>query len=207
MKLGFYMGYAQPGTSPLELLGLAREAETPRLRLGLGRGGLGRGCDHATRMARRADVEPEARHGDHAAAGAVAGQRGDDRGDARPALGRPLPDGARHVRTPGRRGLARPGMGKAARQDPGVRRDRACDRPSRAARASWRALRHPGPGRHRAREAVEADGAPAEGGDPDLPGRDRAEGGRAGLRDRRRLAADLLVAGAGARRLSARPGT
>ncbi len=28
MKLGFYMGYAQPGTSPLELLELAREAET-----------------------------------------------------------------------------------------------------------------------------------------------------------------------------------
>jgi F420-dependent oxidoreductase-like protein len=28
MKLGFYMGYAQPGTSPLELLVLAREAET-----------------------------------------------------------------------------------------------------------------------------------------------------------------------------------
>jgi F420-dependent oxidoreductase-like protein len=27
MKLGFYMGYAQPGTSPLELLELAREAE------------------------------------------------------------------------------------------------------------------------------------------------------------------------------------
>ncbi|MHB1837792.1 MAG: LLM class flavin-dependent oxidoreductase, partial [Solirubrobacteraceae bacterium] len=27
MRLGFYMGYAQPGTSPLELLGLAREAE------------------------------------------------------------------------------------------------------------------------------------------------------------------------------------
>ena len=28
MKLGFYMGYAQPGTSPLELLELAREAES-----------------------------------------------------------------------------------------------------------------------------------------------------------------------------------
>ncbi|HET8605660.1 MAG TPA: LLM class F420-dependent oxidoreductase [Gaiellaceae bacterium] len=27
MKLGFYMGYAQPGTSPLELVALAREAE------------------------------------------------------------------------------------------------------------------------------------------------------------------------------------
>jgi F420-dependent oxidoreductase-like protein len=28
MKLGFYLGYAQPGTNPLELLELAREAET-----------------------------------------------------------------------------------------------------------------------------------------------------------------------------------
>ncbi|MGN6799877.1 MAG: LLM class flavin-dependent oxidoreductase, partial [Gaiellaceae bacterium] len=27
VKLGFYMGYAQPGTSPLELIELAREAE------------------------------------------------------------------------------------------------------------------------------------------------------------------------------------
>src|SRR5262249_43937460 len=27
MRLGFYMGYAQPGTNPLELLELAREAE------------------------------------------------------------------------------------------------------------------------------------------------------------------------------------
>ena len=28
MKLGFYMGYAQPGTNPLDLLELAREAES-----------------------------------------------------------------------------------------------------------------------------------------------------------------------------------
>ena len=27
VRLGFYMGYAQPGTNPLELLELAREAE------------------------------------------------------------------------------------------------------------------------------------------------------------------------------------
>src|SRR5262249_59695479 len=27
VRLGFYMGYAQPGTSPLELVELAREAE------------------------------------------------------------------------------------------------------------------------------------------------------------------------------------
>ena len=28
MRLGFYMGYAQPGTSPLELLELAKLAES-----------------------------------------------------------------------------------------------------------------------------------------------------------------------------------
>ena len=27
MRLGFYMGYAQPGTNPLELVELAQEAE------------------------------------------------------------------------------------------------------------------------------------------------------------------------------------
>jgi len=32
MRLGFSMGYAQPGTSPLDLIELAREAE--RLRRG-----------------------------------------------------------------------------------------------------------------------------------------------------------------------------
>src|SRR3954449_5742162 len=35
VKLGFYMGYAPPGTSPLELIELAQEAE----RLGEGSGG------------------------------------------------------------------------------------------------------------------------------------------------------------------------
>ena len=199
-------GLRAAGNDPARAARVGAGGGDTRVRLGLGRGGLGGRCDHAARVARRADLDPEARHRDHAAAGPVACQRGDDRGDARPALGRALPDGTRHVRPPGRRGLARPGVGEAARQDPGVRRDRACDRPARAARASWRALRHPGPGRHRSREAVEADGAPAAAGDPHLPGRDRAESGRADLRDRRRLAADLLVARAGASRLSARPG-
>ena len=52
--------------------------------------------------------------------------------------------------------------------------------------------------RHRPREAAEAHGAPASRGHPDLPGSDGAEGGRAGVRDRGRLAPDLLVAGEGA---------
>ena len=161
------MGYAPPGTNPLELLGW-RARRSARVRLGLGCGGLGRRCDHAARLARRADVTPEARHRDHAAAGPLTGQRGDDRGHARPALGWPFPDGAGHVRPPGRRGLARPGVGEAARQDPRVRRDRPCGRPPRAARAPRSALRHSGPGRHRARQAVEADGAAAARGDTDL---------------------------------------
>ena len=59
--------------------------------------------------------------------------------------------------------------------------------------------------RHRARQAAEADGAAAAPGDPDLHRSDVPEGRRAGERDRRRLAADLLVAGEGTRRRSARP--
>ena len=46
---------------------------------------------------------------------------------------------------------------------------------------------------------------PLRAGHPDLPRGDRPEGGRAGIRDRRRLAADLLVAGEGARRVPGRP--
>ena len=199
------MGYAQPGTSPLELLELA-QGGAARLRLGVGGRGVGRRRDHAARVARRADDDAEARHGDHAAARPLARERGDDGGDARPALGRPVPDGARHVRPAGRRGLARAGVGEAARQDARVRRDRARDPAARAARASRRALRHPGAGRDGTRQAAEADGAAAAQRDPDLSRGDRAEGGRADVRDRGRLAADLLVAGEGARRVPARPG-
>ena len=161
MKLGFYMGYAQPGTSPLELLELAQRGGDARLRLCVGGRGVGRRRDHAAGVARRADDDAEARHGDHAAARPLARERGDDGGDARHALGRPVPDGARHLGPAGRRGLARAGVGEAARQDTRVRRDRARDPAARAPRASRRALRHPGAGRDGTRQAAEADGAAA----------------------------------------------
>ena len=194
----------QPGTNPLELLELAREAE----RLGYDSAWAAEawGVDAITPLAWLGAQTTTLKlgHGDHAAARALARERGDDGGDARPALRRALPDGPRHVGPAGRRGLARAGVGEAARQDARVRRDRAQRAAARAARASRRALRHPGQRRDRARQAAQADGAPAARGDPDLPRRDRAEGRRAGVRDRRRLAADLLVAGAGARGVSAR---
>ena len=71
MKLGFYMGYAQPGTSPLELLELAREAET----LGYDSAWAAEawGVDAITPLAwlGAQTVDVEARHGDHAAARAA----------------------------------------------------------------------------------------------------------------------------------------
>ena len=52
MRLGFYMGYAQPGTSPLELVELAQEAE----RLGYHSAWAAEawGTDAVTVLARRA---------------------------------------------------------------------------------------------------------------------------------------------------------
>ena len=69
------------------------------------------------------------------------------------------------------------------------------------------------PGRARARQAAEADHPPAAGRPPDLAGRRGPEERRPGRRDRRRLAADLLLAEgrptcttAGSPRASPRPG-
>ena len=63
-----------------------------------------------------------------------AGHDGDDRHDARRALRRALPPRPRRLRAPGGRGLARPAVRQAARQDPRVRRDRPRHPPSREAR-------------------------------------------------------------------------
>ena len=70
-----------------------------------------------------------------------------------------------------------------------------------------RALPHPvrRPRRDRARQAAEADAAPAARRHPDLPRRDRPEERRARRRDRRRLAADLRRPGALRRRVRPEP--
>ena len=175
-----------------------------RLRLRLGRRGVGHRLRDRPLVARRDDRADQARLGDHADPRPDAVEHGDDRGDARSALGRPLPPRPRHVRAAGRRGLARRAVGQAAREDARVRRDRAHrvaprDSSSTTARTTTSRSRR----RNRARQAAEADGAPAASGHPDLPRRHGPEGGRAGVRDRRRLAPDLLVAGEGARARSA----
>ena len=136
--------------------------------------------------------------GDHADAGAHAGDDRDDRDDARPAVGRPLPPRTRRFGPAGGRGLARPALRQAAGAHARVRRDRAQDLGARgAARAPRRALPDPlpRPGRDRARQAAEEH--PPRPADPDLHRRDRPEERRAGGRDRRRLAADLVLARTG----------
>ncbi len=96
-----------------------------RLRLRVGRRGLGNGLRHRPLVARRDDGADQARQRDHADPRPHAVEHGDDGGDARPALRRALPPRARDVGAAGRRGLARPAVGQAAREDARVRRDRA----------------------------------------------------------------------------------
>ena len=200
------MGYAPPGTSPLEPIALAQEAE----RLGYDSAWAAEawGTDCVTVLSWLGATTERIKLGsrDHADPRPHAREHGDDRGDARPALGRALPARARDLGAAGGRGLARRAVGQAAREDARVRRDRAHGAAARGRRAPRRALRHPALERDRAREAAEADGAAAARRHPDLPRGDGAEGGRAGVRDRRRLAPDLLVAREGARGLRRRDG-
>ena len=151
MRLGFYMGYAQPGTDPLELLEeLAREAEslgydsawaaeawgvdaitplawlgatTTTLKLGTGIMQLpGRSPANAAMTAATLDMLSNGRF--------LMG------------LGTSGPQVVE-----GWHGQA---WGKPLGKMRGVRRDRACDPPPGATRASRRALRHPCAGRYRA---------------------------------------------------------
>ena len=128
------------------------------------------------------------RLGDLPDAGPLAGDDGDDRGHARPALGRPHDARDRLLRPPGGRGLARPALRPPARAHARVRGDRAQGARPRAARLRGRdvhaaAARRPGQG-------AEAHDRAGAGAHPDLPRGDRPEEHAARRRDRRRLAAD-----------------
>ena len=207
MKLGLSLGYAPPGHEPGRSVPARAGGGAARLRLGLGRRGLGNRRGQRPRLARGEDGEDQARLRDHADPRPHAREHGDDGRDARPPLRRPLPARARHVRAAGGRGLARAAVGEAARQDARVRRDRPHGAAPRGRRARGRALPDPvgRPGRDRPRQAAEADAPPAARRDPDLPRRARPEERRARGRDRRRLAADLRRARAIRRRLRAEP--
>src|SRR6266480_624258 len=99
----------------------------PRLPLGVDGGGVRLGRGDAARLDRRADAHAPPGQRDHADGGAHAGHDGIDRDLARPALGRPLPLGARRVRPAGGRGVARAALRQAPHTDARVHRDRARD--------------------------------------------------------------------------------
>ena len=198
MKLGFYMGYAQPGTSPLELIELAQEAE----RLGYDSAWAAEawGVDAITPLAWLGATTTTIKLG-------TAIMQLPGRSPANAAMTAVTLDmlsGGRFLMGLGTSGpqVVEGWHGQAWGKPLGKTREyveivRAILRRER--------LEHHGEhydipvqGRHRARQAAEADGAAAARRHPDLPRGDRAEGGRAGLRDRRRLAADLLVAREGA---------
>ena len=98
MRLGLTLGYWGLGLTADEQLALRARGRGRRLRLRLGRRGLRLGRRHRAGLARRPDRAHQARRGDPPDAGALAGDDGDDRRDARPPLGRPLHPRARHVR-------------------------------------------------------------------------------------------------------------
>ena len=194
MRLGLQLGY----DDPVGGIALAQEADRLRLPLGLDSGGVRQRCRHAAGLDRREDRAGQRRERHHADAGAFAGDDRDDGDDARSALGgrccsASAPRDRRSVE-----GWHGAGIRQAARADPRVRRDRA--RRSFGARSRWSitactttsriGARRDGLGKPLKRIVA----PPAQS--PDLPGGDRAEERRAGGRDRRRLAADLLLAGA-----------
>ena len=145
-------------------------------------------CSPGSRREHRAD---QARLGDLPDARPHAGDDRDDRGHARQHLERADAARDRVVRPAGGRGLARPAVRQAAPAHARVRRDPAQGARPRARRLRRRDLHAADP--RRARQGAEAHDRPGAGADPDLHRGDRAEEHAAHRRDRRRLAAHLLL--------------
>ena len=194
MRLGLQLGYDDPVT----WTALARGGRTLRVPLRVDVGGLRLGRGLAARVDRVAHDERPPRDGDHADARSLPGDdRGDGR-DARPPLRRSGAPRARHVRPAGRRGLARAGVGQAARPAR-ASTSRSSARSSAARRrssttASTTTSRTPGPDATGLGKPLQDHRPPAASRRADLPRRDRPEERRARGGDRRRLAADLLLA-------------
>ena len=208
MRLGFYMGYAPPGTNPQELIDLAREAE----RLGYASAWAAEawGTDCVSVLGWLGATTTDDRLG--SAIMQIPGRT--PAKTAMTAATLDLLSGGRFMLGLGTSGpqVVEGWHGEPWGKPLGKTREyveivRAALRRERG-RAPRGALRHAVLGRRRdgARQAAEADGEAARADDPYLPRRARAEGGRALLRDRRRMAPDLLVSGAGSRRVPGRPG-
>ncbi len=197
MRLGINFGYQDWGTGLANAVTLAQEAERSRLPLGVDRGGLRHGRGHAADVAHGPHREAQLRLGHPPDAGPHPGDDRDDRGHAGSHEWRAVPARPRTLRAAGGRGLARPAVRQAARPHPRVRGHRPHDPEARGtARASRQRVPHPvrRSRRDRPRQAAEDHRASAARGHPDLPRGDRPEERRAVRGDRRRMAADLLLA-------------
>ena len=192
MRLGLNVGYWGLGLTAEEQLELVHGGRGGGLRLGVDRRGL--------RLRRRDRARLARRRRPSASGSARRSSRCPARSPAMTAMTAATLDqlsngrmllGHRHVRAAGGRGLARPALRQAARAHARVRRDRAQGARARAARVRRRDLQ--AAAARRARQGAEADDRAGAGADPDLHRGDRAEEHAARGRDRRRLAADLLL--------------
>ncbi len=173
MKLGVNIGYWGLGLSSADQLEIVQEAE----RLGYDSvwAAEAYGSDAATILGWLAGPDERIRLGSaiFQMPAPVGRDDRDDRGDARPALGRAHAARHRLVGPAGGRGLARPALRPPAAAHARVRRGRPQGARARAARVPRRdaraaAARRPGQG-------AQADDQPRAGPDPDLPRGDRAE--------------------------------
>ena len=196
VRLGFYMGYAPPGTNPLELDRARAGGRAARLRLGLGGGGVG------DRRGQRAHAgSPRRRRRSRSARAILQIPGRTPANTAMTAATLDLLSGGRFLLGLGTSGPqvvegwhGEPWGKPLTKTREYVEIVRTVLR-RETARAPRRALRHPvlGARRDGPRQAAEADGAPAPRGDPDLPRVDGAEVGRARVRDRGRLDPALLL--------------
>ena len=194
MKLGYHTGYWSAGP-PAGVPEAIAQCERLGFDSDLGGRGLRVGLPDAAGLVGRLDRADPPRYEHHADVGAHAGRRGDGRDDARPPVRRPVHPRPRRVRSAGRRGLVRPALPQAPRPHPRVRRGHPQDpRPRRTGHPRRRVLPAALPGRRRPRQAAEVDRAPAAQRHPDHARRGGPEERRAVGRDRRRLAADVLLA-------------
>ena len=196
MRLGYYMGYAPPGTNPLELIALAQEAE----RLGYDSAWAAEawGTDAVTVLSWLAATTTTLKVGS-----AIMQMPG--RTPANTAMTAATLDLCRGGRFLLGLGTSGPQVVEGWHGEPWgkplartreyveiVRR--ALRRETLEHDGEHYGIPYAGDGRDRARQAAEADGAAAARGHPDLPRGARPEERRAGGRDRGRLAADLLLA-------------
>ena len=199
MKLGLQLGYwgAQPPENAPELVAAAEEAGFDAVFTA-----EAWGSDAYTPLAWWGSATSRVRLGTSVVqlSARTPTACGDGGADAGSPVRRQAHSGAGSLGAAGRRGLVRAALSQTAGPHPGVHRHRAAGAGPRGAGDQRRAALPAAPdrrGHHRTGQESQADHPSAALGHPDHAGRRGAQERRAGGRDLRRLAADLLLAAAG----------